>query len=104
METRIYIMDSNPLRSHRLRSELSEETGFAVMSFADLESMSRASRELAPSAMLISCGSGDPESLTFVSSLDEDAPAVLAMVDAQDEDARQKAMAALGPLRTASMP
>ncbi len=104
MGTQIYILESNPLTGRSLRTELSSETGFQVESFHDLASLKVARQASEPEAMLVSCPSGDSEALAFVKSQDKDAPVVFAMVDREDEDAEQLAIAAVGPLATVTLP
>lgn len=102
MSTEIYILESNPLLGSSLRNELSAETGFQFATFSDLASLKLARQEREPDAMLVSCPSGDLEALAFVKS--EGAAAVLIMVDREDEDAEQQAIAAVGPLATVTLP
>jgi signal transduction histidine kinase len=97
-------LESNPLLSSSLRVELSAETGFEVETFADLGALQLARQAREPEAMLVSCPSGDPDALAFAKSQTDSGTVVLAMVDPEDEDAAQKATAALGPLATLTLP
>jgi signal transduction histidine kinase len=104
MSTEIYILESNPLVGSSLRKERSAEAGFHFTTFSDLASLNLARQAQEPDAMLVSCPSGDLEALAFVTSLGEGEPVLLIMVDREDEDAEQQAIAAVGPLATVTLP
>lgn len=107
MSTLIYIAESNPLVSSGLRHDLAQETGFEVRSFSGLPALRQACSTRAPDALLVSCRSGEPEALSFVRSqygTRADVPVAFALVEEGDAEAGQQAIAALGPLHTASLP